>query len=61
MGNFWILFMIFLYFVPTALAVCREHRQMAPVIIVNVLLGWTLIGWVAALAWAAMNEKEKQA
>ena len=52
----FLLFMLGLYFIPTIVAVCREHSQAAPIIIVNLFLGWTLIGWVVALAWAAMNE-----
>jgi T4 superinfection immunity protein len=39
------------YFVPTLVAVSRSKR-VGPVIVVNLFLGWTLIGWVVALAMA---------
>ena len=43
-----------LYLLPTWLAFSRRSLYAAPICVVNVLLGWTLIGWVAALAWALM-------
>jgi Superinfection immunity protein len=45
-----------LYFLPAAIAYGREHRNAGPILIVNIFLGWTLLGWVAALAWSATND-----
>ena len=39
-----------LYLLPTAVAVLRRHHNPMPVIVINVLLGWTLLGWVGSLA-----------
>lgn len=44
-----------LYFIPSIVAVMRRHPQIAPIIIVNIFLGWTLIGFVVALAWSFSN------
>jgi len=41
-----------LYFVPTAVAMKRGHQNTAAIVVINIFLGWTLLGWVAALAWA---------
>lgn len=41
-----------LYLLPAIIALGRHHHNPAPVIIVDVFLGWTLIGWVVALAMA---------
>lgn len=41
-----------LYLLPTAEAWLRRHPNTAAVAALNVLLGWTLIGWVVALVWA---------
>ena len=41
-----------LYFAPAIVALMRRHRQSAAIIVLNVFLGWTLIGWVVALVWA---------
>lgn len=40
------------YFVPTAVALMRGHPNAAPIVVVNLFLGWSLVGWVVALAWA---------
>ncbi|MGA8206537.1 MAG: superinfection immunity protein [Candidatus Dormiibacterota bacterium] len=39
------------YFIPTFIAFDRHHRR-AAVLAVNLLLGWTLIGWSVALDMA---------
>jgi hypothetical protein len=43
---------IAIYFLPTIVAVKRGKRNRTSIIMVNVLLGWTFIGWVVALVWA---------
>lgn len=40
------------YFLPSVIAIARNHHNGAAITVVNLLLGWTLIGWVAALAWS---------
>ena len=40
-----------LYFVPSIVAAGRERN--GGVLVLNFFLGWTLVGWVVALAWAA--------
>jgi hypothetical protein len=41
-----------LYFLPTIIVLARRKRNVLGPILVNVLLGWTVIGWIAALIWA---------
>lgn len=41
-----------LYFAPTGVAVAKRHPHQPGVAVLNLLLGWTLVGWVAALVWA---------
>ena len=51
--GFVILFvMAVLYFLPTIIAGARHHHSVGGVFVVDLFLGWTLLGWVAALAWA---------
>lgn len=45
-----------LYLVPVLLAYDRKHKDVASIGVVNVLLGWTIIGWVVALAWALKSK-----
>jgi Superinfection immunity protein len=47
---------LILYFLPTVIARRRGIRNDGLVILVNLFLGWTLIGWLFALAWAAVEE-----
>lgn len=42
---------IALYFYPTICAV-GEHPKATPIFALNLLAGWTFIGWVAAFIWA---------
>jgi TRAP-type mannitol/chloroaromatic compound transport system permease small subunit len=47
-----VILLIALYFIPTIVAVTRKVTNQASVAVINVFLGWTLIGWVVALAMA---------
>jgi len=41
-----------IYLLPTLIAAMRGHPNAVPIAVVNILLGWTLIGYVVALAWS---------
>ncbi|HEV2462263.1 MAG TPA: superinfection immunity protein [Acidobacteriaceae bacterium] len=41
-----------IYILPVIVAVFRGHHNRMPIILVNILLGWTVIGWIVALVWA---------
>lgn len=47
-----------LYFLPTIEAGLRQHRSLTSIGLVNLFLGWTLIGWVAAIAWACAGSNK---
>jgi hypothetical protein len=47
-----ILMGICLYFLPATTAVNRRNPNALAIFVMNLLLGWTLIGWVMALVWA---------
>ena len=40
------------YFIPTFIAVARRQRNILSIFILNLLLGWSVIGWVISLVWA---------
>ncbi len=46
----------FLYFLPTFLALARGHHNFFLLAIVNLSLGWTVIGWVGALFWSLTKQ-----
>lgn len=41
-----------IYLVPAAVALSRRHPQSGTIALLNFLLGWTAIGWMAALIWS---------
>jgi hypothetical protein len=41
------------YLLPTLVSWMRHHPHTASIGILNLLLGWTLLGWVGAMVWAA--------
>jgi hypothetical protein len=50
-----ILCFIAIYFIPSILG--RNKKNFAAIFILNLLLGWTILGWVGALVWAVAYEK----
>lgn len=46
-----------IYFFPWVVAVSRHHHNNLAIFVLNLLLGWTFIGWVAALVWATTDPK----
>jgi hypothetical protein len=57
----WVVAGMVFYFAPTLIALLRGHPNMAPIIVVNFFLGWTLVGWVVALAWAFTAQERHRA
>jgi hypothetical protein len=37
---------------PTIIAVVRHHRNTLAIVLVNIFLGWTGVGWLVALIWS---------
>lgn len=44
--------LVTLHFLPTIVARHRKHKNIKAIFVLNLFLGWTLLGWVAALVWA---------
>ncbi len=55
-GIVWVGLIAVLYFLPLWIAAARHCKAGAGIGVVNIFLGWTFIGWVVALAWAACGE-----
>ena len=54
------LFAIFIYFFPYLIAVGRDHHQRTAIGLLNLLLGWTMLGWIIALIWSATANQNKK-
>jgi len=46
------------YLLPTIVSWRRGHRQHLAITVLNVLLGWTILGWIGALVWACTTDVE---
>lgn len=55
-----LIILIVLYFFPALVAKMRDHEQTLAIFMLNLLLGWSGLGWCAALIWAC-TEKSKKA
>ncbi|MCU0653584.1 MAG: superinfection immunity protein [Candidatus Pacebacteria bacterium] len=60
-GEFFaLMFVLFLsvYFLPTLVAIIRGKRNIGAIFVLNLLLGWSFIGWVLALVWALVRDTD---
>ncbi|MGB9043350.1 MAG: superinfection immunity protein [Pseudolabrys sp.] len=53
-------FFLVLYELPAIVAYNHSHRQFFAILVLNILLGWTIVGWIGALIWAYASEVEHQ-
>ncbi|MDO4618128.1 MAG: superinfection immunity protein [Clostridia bacterium] len=51
---------LIVYFIPTFVAHTRKHLQKNAILILNIFLGWTFIGWVVALVWSVLKTNNNQ-
>ena len=45
-----------MYFLPTIIAFARHKRDTMAIFLLNFFLGWSVIGWIIALVWAARQD-----
>ena len=41
-----------LYFLPTLIARRKRHRNTVAIFALNLLAGWTALGWIVSIVWA---------
>ena len=45
-----------MYFLPSIIALARSKRDILAIFLLNLFLGWSIIGWIVALVWAAKTD-----
>jgi Superinfection immunity protein len=45
-----------MYFLPSIIALARSKPDLMAIFLLNLFLGWSVIGWIVALVWAAKND-----
>ena len=48
-----------IYFLPTIIAAVTHAKSIVGIILLNVLAGWTFVGWVIALVWSLIGTKQR--
>jgi hypothetical protein len=48
-----------LYLLPALNAYLFRHRSAAGILVLNIALGWTAIGWVVALIWSGTGSRSR--
>ena len=43
------------YFLPSFIAMLRDHKNKLAIVLLNTFLGWTLLGWISSLVWSVMK------
>ena len=51
---------IFVYFIPTIIAHRKNHKDTKLIFIINLLSGYTIIGWIISFIWAFSSFKIKK-
>lgn len=59
----FVLFALFVgfYFLPTITARHLRHVNVRAIFVLNLFLGWSLIGWIVALVWANTKQQRSNA
>ncbi|HBR1863860.1 TPA: superinfection immunity protein [Klebsiella pneumoniae] len=50
--QFILIMLLIPYMIPSIIAYRRWHRSYKAIIALNILLGWTFLGWVVCLVWS---------
>jgi hypothetical protein len=50
-----------LYLLPWIIAASRDHHRRSAIFWLDVLLGWTVLGWIAALVWSLRRTEGRTA
>ena len=50
-----LIFAALFYFLPTVIALARGHHNGFAIFLTNLLLAWTIIGWLVALIWSCTS------
>lgn len=54
-GLFCLLVLVAIYFLPSFVAI--DKRNSGAIFVLNLLTGWTVIGWIGSLIWAMVEKK----
>lgn len=47
---------VIFYLLPSVISAVRSTDHQGAIFFINVLFGWTVLGWIAALIWAVVEK-----
>ena len=56
----WLFVALGVYVLPIILAVVRKHQNVGAITVLTLFLGWTFLGWLAALLWSLNADVNKE-
>ena len=54
-----VLILITLYFIPSIIAIKKKHKDLSKILMINIFLGWTIVGWIISLV-VVINKQKKE-
>lgn len=51
-----IFFILVVYFLPAIIGFNAKKKNAGAILVLNLFLGWTLVGWVVALVWSLTKD-----
>ena len=54
-----ILLLVAIYSVPSIVAFSRRHHNAVAILLLNLFLGYTFLGWIAALIWSMTSTRPR--
>jgi hypothetical protein len=56
-GLIALLIIVGLYFLPAIVAFNRNRHNKGAIFVLNLFLGWTVLGWVVSMVWAVSSSQ----
>jgi threonine/homoserine/homoserine lactone efflux protein len=53
-GAIWFVIIFAIYFLPSFVGMHKKNA--GAILVLNLFLGWTMIGWIIALVWATTKD-----
>ena len=47
---------VIIYMLPTIIAAFRKYKNMKPIVVINIMFGWTVIAWFALIGLALFHD-----
>jgi len=55
-GFVYMFFIGAIYFAPSIIAYNNKKKNKQAILMLNLFLGWTILGWIIALVWATCKD-----